>query len=119
VTPQTTLTMLTQILPSPVGPAKTRDASIALRLGYAFDCLLLYGKLGADQGRLEWTSISLTPPPSSVSARTNLSFAERTVVGFLFGAGFEYVFWDNWTAKLEYNYINFGHPLVAFAQTCS
>jgi outer membrane immunogenic protein len=112
-------------LPFPGGPEfhasvkNTRDASVALRLGYAFDRLLLYGKVGADWGRLEWTSVSFTPPPFSVPASTIESFAERTVVGLLFGAGFEYAFLDNWTAKLEYNYINFGNPLMAFAQTCS
>jgi len=40
------------------------------------------------------------------------------VPGVLLGAGFEYAFLDNWTAKLEYNYIDYGHPLVAFTQTC-
>jgi len=41
------------------------------------------------------------------------------VPGVLLGTGFEYAFLDNWTAKLEYNYINFGHPLTTFTQTCS
>jgi outer membrane immunogenic protein len=91
----------------------TRDASVALRLGYALDRLLLYGKVGADWGRLEWTSITIDGP------NTFQNSAERTVTGILLGMGFEYAFFDNWTAKLEYNYINFGHPLVDFTTTCS
>jgi len=95
----------------------TRDASVALRLGYAFDRLLLYGKVGADWGRLEWTGSSIFPCDTGTCINQNV--AERTVPGVLLGTGFEYAFLDNWTAKLEYNYINFGHPLTTFTQTCS
>jgi outer membrane immunogenic protein len=95
----------------------TRDASVALRLGFAFDRLLLYGKVGADWGRLEWTSVGITQCDTATC--TIQSFAERTGPGILLGTGFEYAFLDNWTAKLEYNYINYGHPLVSFTQTCS
>jgi outer membrane immunogenic protein len=100
----------------------TRDASVALRLGYAFDRLLLYGKVGADWGRLRWTQESIAVPPTfgcvPTACITEIS-AELTVPGILLGTGFEYAFLDNWIAKLEYNYINFGHPPITFTQTCS
>jgi len=78
----------------------------------------LYGKVGADWGRLEWTDVTIISPPESVPASTIASSGAQTVPGVLLGAGFEYAFLDNWTAKLEYNYIDYGHPLVAFTQTC-
>jgi hypothetical protein len=53
----------------------TRDASVALRLGYTFDRLLLYGKLGADWGRSEWASIAIDEPNVFQNS------AERTVTG--------------------------------------
>ena len=34
--------------------------------------------------------------------------------GVLIGAGFEYAFFDNWTAKFEYNYIDYGERQVTF-----
>ena len=35
------------------------------------------------------------------------------------GLGFEYAFLDNWTAKIEYNFISFGNPNVAISNTCT
>ena len=33
------------------------------------------------------------------------------------GAGIEYSFSDNWSAKIEYNYLDFGTRAVRFADT--
>jgi outer membrane immunogenic protein len=97
----------------------TVDAAIALRLGYAFDRLLFFGKLGADWGRFKWTDDQIDFPGTGCECAFQLS-AERTLPGLLIGAGFEYAFLDNWTAKLEYDHINFGNPTADFAVTsCS
>ena len=41
----------------------------------------------------------------------------RPSPGVLIGAGFEYALTDNWTAKFEYNYLDFGDKVVDFTQT--
>jgi outer membrane immunogenic protein len=34
--------------------------------------------------------------------------SDKTRTGWVLGVGLEYAFWNNWTAKLEYNYMDFG-----------
>jgi outer membrane immunogenic protein len=33
------------------------------------------------------------------------------------GAGFEYAFYDNWSAKIEYNYLGFRNTQLQFTDT--
>ena len=72
----------------------------AARLGWAFDHLLIYGKGGA-----AWTNDSyqvlVSTPVTSFLFSTNL-----TRWGWMAGIGVEYAFTDNWTAKIEYNYMD-------------
>ena len=81
----------------------------ALRLGWAFDHLLLYGKGGA-----AWTN-------NSHQVNFNIPFGLTTIPGGLLlmstnelrwgwmaGVGVEYAFTDNWSAKIEYNYMDLG-----------
>lgn len=74
-------------------------ATAALRLGYAWDRTLLYAKGGA-----AWTrdKIDIT---DGVGGFANGTF-NRT--GWMLGAGLEYAFWNNLSAKVEYNYLHFG-----------
>jgi outer membrane immunogenic protein len=65
------------------------------RIGYAFDRFLPYFTAGAAFGEVKGT----------VTGAGN--FAE-TEVGWTAGAGVEYAFLDNWTAKLEYLYVDLG-----------
>ena len=39
--------------------------------------------------------------------------SERTVSGWMLGVGAEYALWTNWTAKVEYNMMDFGDDFVA------
>lgn len=73
-------------------------ATAAVRLGYAVDNLLIYGK-----GGVAWTrdKIDVT---DGIGGFANGTF-NRT--GWLLGVGLEYGFWTNWSTKLEYNYLNF------------
>jgi outer membrane immunogenic protein len=73
-------------------------ATAAVRLGYAVDRLLIYGKGGA-----AWTrdKYDIT---DGVGGFANGSF-NRT--GWMLGAGLEYAFWNNLSAKIEYNYLSF------------
>jgi outer membrane immunogenic protein len=40
--------------------------------------------------------------------------ASETRVGWTLGAGVEWAVWDNWSVKLEYDYLDFGNRAVAF-----
>ena len=74
--------------------------TVAARLGVAFDRVLLYGKGGG-----AWASdkYSLTSPNANLLPTFNGS---ETKWGWMVGAGVEYAFYDNWSAKIEYDYMN-------------
>src|SRR5215467_6950745 len=79
-------------------------ATLAPRFGYAFDRWLVYGKVGGAWAHGSATaSVALigTPFGSSISV-------DETVSGWVLGVGTEYALRDNWTAKIEYNMMDFG-----------
>jgi outer membrane immunogenic protein len=71
--------------------------TLAARLGFAADRWLVYGKAGGGWVSNNATVTSLT---SQVSATTS-----TTTSGWLVGAGVEFGFTQNWSAKLEYDYL--------------
>jgi hypothetical protein len=71
--------------------------TFAGRLGFALDRVLLYGKGGTAFANDKYEINSLT------ASRSN-----ETRWGWMVGAGIEYSFSDNRSAKIEYNYIDFG-----------
>ncbi len=91
--------------------------TVAMRLGWAFDHLLVYGKGGA-----AWTNDNyqvliglapgLVPPVASLLFSSNV-----TRWGWMAGIGVEYAFTDNWTAKIEYNYMDLGNYALRFTNT--
>jgi opacity protein-like surface antigen len=95
-------------------------ASTTATLGYSFDRLLLYGK-----GGVAWVhdnydflivppDLSSFPPPiSSVGAADFRASEIRT--GWTAGAGIEYAFSKNVSAKIEYDYYNLGSKNVVFS----
>jgi outer membrane immunogenic protein len=78
--------------------------TIAGRLGVAFDRVLVYGKGGAAwaNDKYELTSSLLT------------FNANETRWGWMLGGGLEYAFTDAWSAKIEYDYLDFGTRGVEF-----
>jgi outer membrane immunogenic protein len=74
----------------------------AVRLGWAFDRLLVYGKGGA-----AWTNNSHQATFSTPNGLLLLSTNELRW-GWMAGIGVEYAFTDVWSAKLEYNYMDLG-----------
>jgi outer membrane immunogenic protein len=68
-----------------------------LRLGYAFDRFLPYLTGGAAFGSVR---ASINPGP--------IVSATDTRLGWTFGGGLEYAFMGNWTAKVEYLYVDLG-----------
>jgi outer membrane immunogenic protein len=81
--------------------------NVAGRIGYAFDRTLLYGKAG-----VAWTQEEYF---FTLLGGTATGSVNRT--GWLVGAGIEYAFWNNWTVKLEYNYMDMGDKTVTLATT--
>jgi outer membrane immunogenic protein len=69
------------------------------RLGYAWDRTLLYAKAGAAFGNV---TLDVTPPGVAVFE------GKDTRAGWTVGAGAEYAFWNNWSLKAEYNYLDLG-----------
>ena len=86
-------------------------ATVAGRVGYAFNNVLLYGK-GGIAFASEEHSIFLTglPPPAGPA----LTGGGDTRTGWMAGAGIEYGITPNWSAKIEYNYMDFGSEQIDF-----
>ncbi len=85
------------------------QASIRGRLGVAFNNSLLYVTGGAAFADIEHTY---------VAANTVFEGVSSTRTGWTVGAGWEYGFTPNWSARLEYRYTDFGsyreRSLVSF-----
>jgi outer membrane immunogenic protein len=72
----------------------------AARFGVALNNVLFYGKAGGGwAGNGGFTVTNLTTGASFTGSN---SFTES---GWLLGAGFEWAFADNWSARFEYNYL--------------
>src|ERR1700722_3274678 len=90
-----------------VGPAILRVSAndrwvttLAARFGYAWDHALFYGKAGG--GWVGAGNFAVTNVGTGASVALSNS---NTNTGWLGGAGVEYAFTQNWTAKLEYDYL--------------
>ena len=76
--------------------------SVAGRVGYAFNNVLLYAKGGFAFANEDYLQvITATGVPLAVSG-------DETRTGWMVGAGLEYGFTPNWSFKVEYNYMDFG-----------
>ncbi|MGO9330018.1 MAG: outer membrane protein, partial [Steroidobacteraceae bacterium] len=75
--------------------------TLRARFGYAFDRILVYGTGGVADGYVQ----AGFNPPATFDAANNF--------GWIVGAGVEFAFADNWTAKVEYLYTDLGN------MTCS
>jgi outer membrane immunogenic protein len=77
------------------------------RIGAAFDHLLIYGTGGIAFGGVDYEMDAFENGGIPLF-ETNLQ-SSNTEVGYVLGAGAEYAFNQNWTMKLEYQYIDFGN----------
>jgi outer membrane immunogenic protein len=82
------------------------------RIGYAFDRSLLYVKGGG-----AWADNDYNHPATGGQLQALLYTGSATRSGWLIGAGFEYGFAPNWSAKIEYNYIDFGTERITLNGT--
>jgi outer membrane immunogenic protein len=93
------------------------QADITGRVGVvAFDRALVYLKGGAVWQHSSYSfgnSIAVTTPGTAFSASANAG-ASDTRMGWLLGTGLEYGFLPNWSAKIEYNFEDFGSRTLNF-----
>lgn len=80
-------------------------ATARVRLGYAFDNILVYATAGGAAAETE-DAIGLTAGGATLSER-------RSRKGWTAGAGFEWAFSENWSAKGEYLYVDLGEETVS------
>ena len=98
-------------------------ATLTGRVGYSFDHALLYAKGGAAWVHDKYSvSPSCTPvPPHNPTEGLELVDecegpynAASTNLGWTVGVGLEYALTRNWSAKIEYNYMDFGTKRTLF-----
>jgi outer membrane immunogenic protein len=75
------------------------------------DRALIYVKGGVAWADSDY-SVSLTLPGFSLT-----STVSDTRVGWMWGTGVEYAFLPNWSAKIEYNFMDFRHETYNFPFT--
>jgi outer membrane immunogenic protein len=79
-------------------------ATLTGRLGYAANDLLFYAKGGVAYTHVDYTQISLAGGVVNGPQQTIIDNRE----GFTVGGGVEYAFNENLSAKLEYDFLDFG-----------
>jgi outer membrane immunogenic protein len=80
--------------------------TLAARFGIASNDLLLYGKLGGAVTEIDHRAGDLVGT-TTVIDDDDVSEADKAALGFVVGAGVEYAVTQNWSMKLEYNYMAF------------
>ena len=88
-------------------------ATAAGRFGYAFNDLLVYGKAG-----FAWTEVDYFESVLTAAAMPANAFSQQFVrdsrIGFVAGAGLEYAFTEHLSAKVEYDFLDFGSANYIF-----
>lgn len=72
------------------------EGSLRARLGYAFDRTMIYGAAGLAVARVHVEAIGLLDK-------------KETFTGWTVGGGAEYAFTDNWIARADYRYSDYGN----------
>jgi len=82
-------------------------ATFTGRLGYTQDRWMIYAKGGAAWANMDYTSLFAGCPGGVCSVNGDKW-------GWTIGAGLEYMLWSNWSAKVEYQYLDFRSDRVGF-----
>jgi outer membrane immunogenic protein len=86
-----------------------------VRLGYAWDRWLLYGKAGAAGVSDRYSMVGVFSP---ITAPTPFNFQGLDLrIGWTAGAGLEWAFSEDWSIKVEYDYYGFGHKSVLMSDS--
>ena len=86
--------------------------TIAGRVGYAFDRVLIYGKGGG--GWVGNNNFTVTNVPTGTSVAFSNS---NTNSGWLAGAGVEWAFAQNWTVRAEYDFLGLSNQSYTLPAT--
>jgi outer membrane immunogenic protein len=81
-------------------------AMLTARLGYAFERHLIYVKGGAAWAEFNYENNDPTTP--------DVFTANKTRDGWTIGGGWEWAFMPAWSAKIEYNFLDFGTSAITF-----
>jgi outer membrane autotransporter protein len=81
------------------------DAALSARLGFVTGQALLYVKGGGAYGSFQYTFID--------SADFHDFDVNSARFGWIVGAGIEYMLTQNWSAKIEYDYLSFGNNNIS------
>jgi outer membrane immunogenic protein len=81
----------------------TRIATLAARFGFAVDRALFYGKVGGG-----WVGNNGFTVTDQNTGQVFVGDTSHTLSGWMAGAGIEYAFSENWSAKIEYDFIGLG-----------
>jgi outer membrane immunogenic protein len=104
----TTCGDLVAVVPPPFG-CETKSkwlATVRGRIGYAFDRVLVYGTAGAAFGNVQ---NGLIPPTT---------FDSSNQAGWAAGGGIEFAFAANWSAKVEYLFVDLPNGTCTSALSC-
>jgi outer membrane immunogenic protein len=85
-------------------------ATFTGRFGYALDRSLLYLKGGVAGAEFK-DDILLTAGAAALDSAVQ----DNTRIGWTIGAGYEYAILDNWTARIEYDYLDFARKNEVFS----
>ena len=97
------------VCPDGVNTCWTRQSWLATatgRIGYAFDPALFYLKGGGAFTRADY--FKTAPIPSPLDEKGG-GFR----IGWTAGVGMDYALWNNWSVRLEYDYLDFGSRAFA------
>jgi outer membrane immunogenic protein len=100
---------------NPAFPTETERSKVDFigtvtgRLGYAVDRALFYVKGGG-----AWVNERFDITDTAVGGAVHFDAGNQTRWGWTVGAGLEYAFASNWSAKIEYNYMDFGSDTFPF-----
>ena len=81
--------------------------AVAARLGFAFDRTMIFVKAGGAWAHDKHEMISFITPFVTIRA-------DETRYGWMFGTGVEHAFFGNWSAKVEYDYLDLGTRSLHF-----
>lgn len=98
----------TVVVTKRIGTTVDNLGTVAARVGYAFDRVLVYGKGGG-----AWAHDIYRAFNANTANETLLASARDTRWGWIAGIGIEYGLTANWSVKAEYNYIDLGTERIA------
>jgi len=86
--------------------------TVRARLGYAFGNALIYATGGFAYANVD-TKVSILG--TAGGGFTNFLNSNQLETGWVVGGGVEYLFSPNWSAKVEYQYIDLGNQTISAA----